>query len=95
MEYLVSMTTRVPDGTPEQVAADTVAAEGRRVTELAGQGDLTRVWRLPDGRTLGLYRAADAAGLAAILHTLPLYPWMSIEITPLSPHPSDPGISRP
>ena len=93
-EFFVAFTLTVPDGTPDQVADDTVAAEGRRVTELAGQGQLSRIWRLPDGRTLGLYQAADEAELAAVLRSLPLYPWMKLEITPLSRHPSDPGLSR-
>jgi muconolactone delta-isomerase len=94
-EFFVCFTLTVPDGTPDQVVDDTTAAEGRRVTELAAQGHLTRIWRLPDGRVLGLYRAADEAALAAILRSLPLLPWMDAPVTPLSPHPSDPGISRP
>jgi muconolactone delta-isomerase len=94
-EFLVWFTLTIPDGTPDQVAADTTAAEGRRVTELAGQGHLERVWWLPGGRTLGLYRAADPAALEAILRSLPLYPWMNAQVTPLSKHPSDPGVNRP
>jgi muconolactone delta-isomerase len=90
-EFFVAFAMTVPDGTPDQAVDDTVAAEGRRVTELAGQGHLSRIWRLPDGRTLGLYRAADEADLAVILRSLPLYPWMKLQVTPLSPHPSDPG----
>jgi muconolactone delta-isomerase len=39
-------------------------------------------------------RAADDAGMQAILRSLPLYPWLSVPVTPLSPHPSDPGNSR-
>lgn len=93
-EFFVWFTMTVPDGTPDQVVANTVAAEGRRVTELAAQGHLTRIWNLPDGRILALYRAADEAELAGILRSLPLYPWMKAPVTPLSPHPSDPGISR-
>jgi muconolactone delta-isomerase len=93
-EFFVWFTLTVPDGTPDQVVHDTVAAEGRRVTELAAQGHLTRIWQLPDGRILALYRAADEAELAGILRALPLYPWMNAPVTPLSPHPSDPGISR-
>ena len=94
-EFFVAFTLTVPDGTPDQAVDDTVAAEGRRVTELAGQGHLSRVWRLPDGRTLGLYRAADEADLAVVLRSLPLYPWMKLQVTPLSPHPSDPGGRSP
>jgi muconolactone delta-isomerase len=94
-EFFVSFTMTVPEGTPGQVADDTIAAEARRVTELAAQGHVTRIWRLPDGRALALYRAADPAGLDAILRSLPLYPWMTRQVTPLTPHPSDPGVSRP
>jgi muconolactone delta-isomerase len=38
MEYLVTMTTRVPDGTPEQAVADVRAREAARSRELAAQG---------------------------------------------------------
>jgi muconolactone delta-isomerase len=93
-EFFVTFTLTVPDGTPDQVAADTTVAEGRRVTELATAGHLERVWRLPDERTLGLYRAADAAELEAVLRSLPLYPWMNVSVTPLSKHPSDPEVRR-
>jgi len=27
-----------------------------------------------------------------MLRSLPLDPWMTVEITPLSPHPSDPAL---
>jgi muconolactone delta-isomerase len=94
-EFFVSFTMTVPEGTPGHVVDDTVAAEGQRVTELAAQGHVSRIWRLPDGRALSLYRAADQAGLDAILQSLPLHPWMSTQVTPLTPHPSDPGASRP
>jgi muconolactone delta-isomerase len=91
-EFLVTFTTAVPAGTPGQAVADAEAAEAHRAHELAGQGHLSRLWRLPgEGRVLGLYRAADAAEMQAILESLPLYAWMSVQTTPLSRHPSDPG----
>ncbi len=33
--------------------------------------------------------------MEAILRALPLAPWLTVDTTPLSPHPSDPGNSRP
>jgi len=53
MEYLVTMTTHVPEGTPDQ--------------------------------------AAGPAEMRAILRSLPLDPWMTVQTTPLTPHPSDPA----
>ncbi len=86
MEYLVTMTTRVPPGTSEQAVADV------RAREVAGQGHLVRLWTLPgEGRALGVYRARDGAEMAAIVKSLPLDPFMNTEITPLSPHPTDPA----
>jgi hypothetical protein len=50
--------------------------------------------RLPgDGRALGLWRAQDAAGMQAIVESLPLDAWLTVETTPLTQHPSDPGIT--
>jgi muconolactone delta-isomerase len=44
-------------------------------------------------RALGLWRAHDTAGMQAILAALPLYAWMSVQTTPLTPHPSDPALT--
>ena len=35
----------------------------------------------------------DAAGMQAILRSLPLDAWMSVQTTPLTQHPSDPAIT--
>ena len=98
-EFLVTFTTEVPAGTPGQVVADAEAREAQRARELASQGHLLRLWGLPGkGRVLGLYRARDAAEMQAILESLPLYAWMSVQTTPLSRHPSDPataGLTAP
>jgi hypothetical protein len=40
MEYLVTMTTHVPDGTPAEAVDDVRAREAARSRELAAQGHL-------------------------------------------------------
>jgi Muconolactone delta-isomerase len=45
MEYLVTMTTRVPDGTPEQEVSEVRAREAAHSAELAAQGHLLRLFR--------------------------------------------------
>jgi muconolactone delta-isomerase len=96
MEYLVTMTTRVPDGTSQQAVDDIRAREAVRSGELAAQGSLLRLWRPPLGpgewRTLGLFAAADAGQLEEVLASMPLRVWRTDEVTPLSPHPNDPGL---
>jgi muconolactone D-isomerase len=95
VEFLTDLVTNVPDGTPETEVEATRAAEKRRAGELAEQGHLLRLWRPPAEpgvwRTWGLFRAADEAELQSVLTSMPLHKWMTVGVTPLSPHPNDPG----
>lgn len=95
-EFLVTFTPAAPAGTPADEVADATAREAVRAGELAQQGHLVRLWYLPaeDGvsSALGLWRAADAAQMQAIVEALPLYPYVRTETTPLTPHPSDPAV---
>jgi muconolactone delta-isomerase len=91
-EFLTTFTVTIPDGTPDQMIDDADAGEARRARELATQGHLERLWALEmPGRSLGLWRARDPAEMQAILKSLPLDPWMNVETTPLTEHPSDPA----
>jgi muconolactone D-isomerase len=99
MEFLVTMTTHVPDGTPPEAVDDVRAREAAHSRELAQQGHLLRLWRPPlqpgEWRTLGLFAAADGEELERVLASMPLRIWRTDEVTPLSPHPNDPaGHSR-
>ena len=95
MEYLVTMTTKVPPGTPEASVQEIRAREAARSGELAAQGHLLRLWRPPlqpgEWRTLGLFAADDGAQLEKVLASMPLRVWRTDEVTPLSPHPNDPA----
>ncbi|MEU1419818.1 MULTISPECIES: muconolactone Delta-isomerase family protein [unclassified Kitasatospora] len=95
MEFLVDMVTTVPDGTSEEEVARMRAREAVRAGELAAQGSLLRLWRPPlsagEWRTWGLFSAPDAERLERLLASMPLRVWRRDRVTPLSPHPSDPG----
>ena len=96
MEYLVTMTTHVPDGTPDQAVDDVRAREAARSRELAAAGHLLRLWRPPlrpgEWRSLGLFAAADGGQLEEVLASMPLRVWRTDEVTPLAPHPNDPAL---
>ena len=98
MEYLVTMTTQVPEGTAEEVVADIRAREAAHSQELATQGQLLRLWRPPlrpgEWRTLGLFAADDDRHLEQILASMPLRIWRTDEVLPLSPQPNDPSPTR-
>jgi muconolactone delta-isomerase len=94
-EFFSVFTRAVPDGTPSQDVAEADAREAVRAKELGGQGRLLRLWALPgEGRALGLWRARDAADLQTMLDSLPLRPYMTVDVTPLTEHPTDPAIAR-
>jgi muconolactone D-isomerase len=99
MEFLVTMTTHVPPGTTEAAVADRRASEAAHSLELAAQGHLLRLWRPPlqpgEWRSIGLFAADDAAALAEVLASMPLRVWRTDEVTPLTPHPSDPARVKP
>jgi muconolactone delta-isomerase len=95
MEFLVDMVTTVPEGTAKETVEDTRRREAARTRELAAQGRLLRLWKPPEApgewRTLGLFDAADEDELQQALASMPLHKWMTVTITPFTPHPSDPG----
>jgi muconolactone delta-isomerase len=103
VEYLVTMTTQVPGGTPAQAVDDVRAREAAHTRELAAQGHVLRLWRPPlapgEWRSLGLFAADGAAELGQVLASMPLRVWRTDEVQELAPHPNDPapdaGTARP
>jgi muconolactone delta-isomerase len=98
MEYLVTMTTQVPEATAVEVVEEIRAREAARSRELAKQGHLLRLWRPPlqpgEWRTIGLFTAADEVELEDVLASMPLRVWRSDQVMPLGAHPNDPPRSR-
>jgi muconolactone delta-isomerase len=96
MEYLVTMTTHVPAGTSDQAVADVRAREAAHSSGLAARGHLLRLWRPPlrpgEWRSFGLFAADNDAQLEQVLASMPLRVWRTDEVTPLAPHPNDPGL---
>ncbi|MEU1598911.1 muconolactone Delta-isomerase family protein [Streptomyces sp. NPDC005708] len=92
-EFLIEVTTNIPEGTEEAEVDRRRAAEAARAVELISSGHLVRIWRpVGETRSIALWRANDEAELRdKILSTLPLWSWMTSVVTPLESHPSDPG----
>jgi muconolactone delta-isomerase len=99
MEYLVTMTTLVPDGTADEAVQEVVDREAARSRELAAQGHLLRLWRPPlqpgEWRTVGLFEADDDGELKEVLTSMPLHGWRSDDVVALATHPNDPGHRGP
>jgi muconolactone D-isomerase len=88
VEFLVSIDIRTPhDLDPDRLAV-LQSAETARARELMAAGTLKRIWRLPGRRAnVSLYEAPDATAVHAALTSLPLWPYMEIDVRPLAVHP--------
>jgi muconolactone D-isomerase len=92
MEFLVNVVVNwPPDGDPNQ-RDQLFEAELERGQELAREGTMKRLWRVPgQWANWGLWEAEDATGLHEALSSLPLWPWMSVTVHPLAEHVNDPA----
>ena len=98
MDFLVEFEIDVPEGTPESEVTAREDAESAAAAKLVDQGHLVRLWKRLVGpgesRPIGLYRAESEGELDGLLRALPLYEWMRVSVTPLEPHPNDPGAQQ-
>jgi muconolactone D-isomerase len=72
-----------------------VEAERERALELQRAGKWPHLWRVV-GRysNVSILDVESNDELHALLSSLPLYPYLRIEVTPLATHPSDLAVQR-
>ncbi len=88
MLFHVFMDVRIPhDADPEKLK-QLQAEEHERAKELQLQGKWLHLWRVAGKyANISIFDAESSAGFHAILSSLPLYPYMEIEVTALCRHP--------
>lgn len=89
MPFLVRMEVRLPHDMPTEVADDLRAREKERAAEIQRSGKWPELWRVV-GRyaNVSLFDVESGAELHELLTSLPLFPYMDIEVTALTRHPS-------
>jgi muconolactone delta-isomerase len=94
-EFFTVSSIQIPTEAATATVEDITRREAARAGELAGDGALARLWLLPveagQTRALGLWRTSDQQRMQAILDSLPMSNWRTVETIPLSAHPSDPA----
>ena len=91
MEFLVHIEIQLDGSLSAEEREALYAAEAERARVLAEAGHLVRLWRIPGRRAnWGLWQAADATELHEVLTSLPLWPYMDVDVIPLARHPNDP-----
>jgi muconolactone D-isomerase len=85
--YLVTMEVRIPPDADRQVVERLQAEERQRAQELQRSGEWRHLWRVV-GRYANVFDVDSHRRLHEILSTLPLGPYLDIDVTPLTTHPS-------
>jgi muconolactone D-isomerase len=92
--FAVTMHVALPPDLDPEVRADTIAREKAYSQQLQREGTWVHIWRrVGQYSNLSIFDVEDNAKLHDILWQLPLFPYMTIEVVPLAPHPSDIAVS--
>jgi muconolactone D-isomerase len=89
MLFQVEMDVQFPPNFPADRSDELKQAERDRAKELQSAGVWRHLWRVV-GRysNLSIFDVSDAQELHDTLSNLPLFPFMTIRVTPLCRHPS-------
>ena len=89
MLFAVKMDVDIPLDMDPDVRADTLAREKAYSQELQRSGRWPHIWRIVGQYSnLSIFDVESNEALHDILWNLPLFPYMTIEVTPLAAHPS-------
>ncbi len=88
MLFYVSITVRIPHGFDPEEVKNLTALEHQRAQQLEAKGKWLHVWRVVGKwANVSIFEVAGPAELHEILTSLPLYPFMEIEVAALCKHP--------
>lgn len=89
MLFHVQMTVRLPHDMPAPQAAELKAREKQIAQGLQREGTWRHLWRTAGQyANVSVFDVPDNAALHDTLTSLPLFPYMDIEVQPLCRHPS-------
>lgn len=89
MLYSVTMNVSIPLDQDPAVTADTLAREKAYSQDLQRSGEWAHIWRnVGHYSNLSIFDVESNERLHDILWGLPLFPYMEVTVTALSPHPS-------
>jgi muconolactone D-isomerase len=83
------MDVRVPPGVDPILLDELKRTERERAQALQSQGKWRHLWRIAGQyANISIFDVADAQELHDLVSTLPLFPFMDIQVTALCRHPS-------
>jgi muconolactone D-isomerase len=89
MLFHVKMDVAIPRDLDPDVRGETLAREKAYSQDLQKQGKWPHIWRVVGQYSnISVFDVESTDELHELLWNLPLFPYMTIEVTPLCPHPS-------
>ncbi|WP_414676402.1 muconolactone Delta-isomerase [Limnobacter sp.] len=89
MLFHVKMTVNLPQSMPAEQADELKRTEKARAQSLQKEGKWRHLWRIAGQyANFSVFDVSDIDELHSLISTLPLFPYMRIEINPLVRHPS-------
>ncbi|MBY6537859.1 muconolactone Delta-isomerase [Rhodococcus sp. BP-349] len=89
MLFAVKMHVALPQDLDADVRTDTLAREKAYSQQLQRDGEWVSIWRVVgEYSNLSVFDVRDNERLHEILWNLPLFSYMTIDVTPLATHPS-------
>ena len=89
MLYMVHMIVDIPDSLPLEEANRIKAEEKQYSQDLQRSGKWQSIWRIVgEYANISIFDVESNDELHDILSKLPLFPFMTITVTPLARHPS-------
>jgi len=89
MLFQIRMDVHLPHSLDREQADELKRVERERAHELQQAGKWRHLWRIAGQYSnISIFDVADTEELHDLLSTLPLFPFMTIEVTALCRHPS-------
>ncbi len=89
MLFMVRIKVELPGEMDPARVKELGDAEADRAIELIQAGKLRKVWRIVGERAnFSIWEAETLEEFHADISSLPLHPWMSVEVTPMIEHPA-------
>jgi muconolactone D-isomerase len=88
MLFMLKIDVSIPADMPQAEKDSLRQRENARAEELIGKGVMVRIWRIV-GRVanFSVWSAPSLEALHEVVMSMPMFPYMKIDVTPLIDHP--------
>jgi len=95
MRFMLNIRVQLPGEWTAEQRADIIRRETETAVELIKRGILRRIWRIVGAlANFSIWETKSPEELHQVLQSLPMYPFMTITVTPIIKHPVEEAYER-